>query len=663
VSEAATKNEKYKNEYGTFLYTVSNNNITITGYQGSIDTVYIPKKINDKTVTNIASKAFVNKNIKRIFCTSDSLKISENAFYNCSKLTYANFNYKVTVNDNAFSKCSKLSTVICKYNSGLWKKLKGKVLLISSISETSYTGKKIKPLPKLNYKGISLVVNKNYKLTYSKNVKYGTGKCKVKFIYGYKKIASKTISFYIRPSKTQCSAVSVNNGELRVNWEQKNNVDGYYVTYSTNSKFLKNSHTVKIKGKTKTSYTCKFSLSQLKSSKMYYVRVRSYKIYKNIKYTSSYTKDKVKVYPVNDKDRDEVYTPINYEVMKGMWVSYIDLCITDYSYKAFKNHFNSIVSNCKSQGYNTLIVQVRPFNDAVYYSDYFPYSHIISGEQGKDPGYDALKYMISKAHSAGLSFHCWINPYRVTTSNTPNKLSSKNPYSINTSLGVKWDGGIYLNPAKQGTENLIVKGIVELMKNYEIDGIQFDDYFYPTTSKKFDADSYKEYKKITASPKSLGNWRKSNVNKMVKQVYSTVKNINVDVVLGISPQGNYDNNALLYADVKSWCTKKGYVDYICPQIYWSLSNPTLKYETALKKWMSLDFYDELKFYVGLAGYKAGSSTEDSGTWKNQNNILKKEYLMAVNDYLADGVIVFRYENLISSQAKKEFKNLSSVLKE
>jgi uncharacterized lipoprotein YddW (UPF0748 family) len=653
---------EYKNSYGTFVYTESNNKITIIGYKGTVSRVYVPSKIEGKSVVKIASKAFNSKYIKNIMCTSAISSIEKDAFYNCKNLTYVYLNPHINVNANAFTNCQKLNAITCKSNSGLWNKQKGKVMLISAIMNKDYTGKKITPIPIVNYYGKALKINKAFKVSYTNNVKYGVAKCKIRFISSYKALPSKTISFDIRPSKTLCSSVSVNNGELQINWEQKNNADGYYVTYSTDSNFTQNSHTELIKGKATTSYTHLFSSTELKENTLYYIKVQSYKIYNGVTYKSYFSYDKVRVYPNDEISSEETYEPLNYDVMKGMWISYIDFNLTDRTFAGFKKRFDSIVNNCKSNGYNTLIVQVRPFNDALYYSDYFPYSHIISGEQGKDPNYDALEYMVTCAHSKGLSIHAWINPYRVSINSMPSKLSADNPYSLNSALGVKWGSGIYLNPAKKATEDLIVKGIVELMKNYNIDGIQFDDYFYPTTSKFFDSTQYEEYKNSTASPLTLSAWRKNNINSMVKRVYSTVKSINENVQFGISPQGNYDNNASLYADVKAWCTKKGYVDYICPQIYWSLTNPTLKYENAIIKWKQLKFHSDLKFYVGLSGYKAGSKTEDNGTWKNKTTILRQEYLIAMNNYFANGVMVFRYNYLNSAQSKKEFQNLATVLK-
>ncbi|MBQ9673745.1 MAG: family 10 glycosylhydrolase [Ruminococcus sp.] len=651
----------YTDSYGTFTYTESANGVTITAYDGEVELVNIPSKINGKSVVKIASKAFNNeKYLKNIFIYDSVKEISKDAFYNCKSLTYAYINPYCGVNSTQFSGCENLLTVACKYKSELWKKQAGKRILISTLMNRQYTGSNVKPIAVINHKGKILSQNIDYSLSYSDNKNPGTAKCKITFKGKYKAKASKTIRFAIRPSKSTVSAVSYQYGKLHLTWDKNNNADGYEIYYSTDSGFKENSHRKIVKNKNTTSIDLAIS-PQWSDFDLYYVRIRCYQTYKNKKYYSAYTYDKSNVY---QPDANGQYKAVNFVNMKGIWISYLDFNLTnnDRSFSAFKKKFKSIVKTSKSNGYNTLIVQVHPFNDAMYYSEYFPYSHIISGKQGKDPGYDALKYMSEYTHSQGMSIHAWINPYRVRLSSNSFALSSDNPYIENPSMGVRWNNDIYLNPANRSAQDLIVKSVSELVNEYKIDGVQFDDYFYPTTSKDFDSKEYSAYKKRVKSPVSLSAWRKSNVNNMVKSVYKTIKNSNKYILFGISPQGNYNNNAYLYADVKTWCTKKGYVDYICPQIYWSLTNPTLTFDNAIKKWTQLKFHNDLKFYVGLAGYKSGSKTEDFSTWRGKTTILKQEFNKSMKTYSANGVMVFRYSNMITSQSKAEFKNLAVAIK-
>lgn len=351
------------------------------------------------------------------------------------------------------------------------------------------------------------------------------------------------------------------------------------------------------------------------------------------------------------------------ELVKGLWVTYmeLDMSKTDRSYTAFRNKFDAIVKDAVDFGFNTIVVQVRPFCDALYKSKYFPASHILSGEQGRDCGYDALKYMCRVCHKNKLNIEAWINPYRVCSSETPNKLSDDNPYVRNNSIGEKISNGIFLNPANNKVRKLILDGVREIIENYEVDGIQFDDYFYPTQDKDFDSAEYSEYRKNTNGKKlSLSQWRKNNVNQLIKSVYKAVHSENSEIVFGISPQGNIKNNAQIYADVKTWCTQKGYIDYICPQLYYSPDNPALAYEDAAAAWLRLKTNKAVKIYSGLAGYKAGTD-KDEGTWEDFDDILSKEYSIAVEKKY-DGIMLYSYSSLSEKSAEKEMKNLKQALK-
>jgi uncharacterized lipoprotein YddW (UPF0748 family) len=348
--------------------------------------------------------------------------------------------------------------------------------------------------------------------------------------------------------------------------------------------------------------------------------------------------------------------------MKGLWVTYMELDMsgTDRTFLAFKKKFDKIVVDAKENGFNTLIVQVRPFSDALYKSKYFPYSHILSGKQGEYCNYDALEYMCKQCHQQGLDIHAWINPYRISLNETPNELSKDNPYSIDNSLGVKTDDGIYYNPALKKVRQLIVNGVKEIAQNYDVDGIQFDDYFYPTKSKSFDNAEYNAYVKgCKSSCMTLSQWRRNNVNQMIKACYKAIHTIKSNILFGVSPQGNIKNNYEIYADVKEWCSKKGYIDYICPQLYYSLDNPALTYEKAISQWKKIKTNKDVLIYSGLAGYKAGTDA-DEGTWEDFNDILRSEYKIAKNcNY--NGIMLYSYETLNNKSAKKEIKNLKEVL--
>ncbi len=387
---------------------------------------------------------------------------------------------------------------------------------------------------------------------------------------------------------------------------------------------------------------------------------RAYSVKNEVKPTSTATVDTATI----DSAVDEQPKKAEKE-MRGVWVSYIELDMqneTDKSEASFREKFKNIAINSKNAGFNTLIVQVRPFCDALYDSKFFPYSHILSSEQGVNPGYDALEVMCEVCSQLDLDIHAWVNPYRISTDSTPQALSKTNPYVIDNEIGEETENGIFLNPANKMARNLIIDGVTEIVRNYDVDGIQFDDYFYPTQDSDFDDTEYADYVETVGEMNcmSIDNWRLANVNTLICDTYRAIHKISNDVDFGISPQGNIDNNAKIYADVKSWCICKGFVDYICPQLYYSLDNPALTFEDSLTAWSELDINKSVKLYVGLAGYKANSDA-DEGTWLYSNNILADEYKTAVNNEKVSGIMLYSYSTLKDENASTEIANLTKAM--
>lgn len=387
---------------------------------------------------------------------------------------------------------------------------------------------------------------------------------------------------------------------------------------------------------------------------------------------SSFTREKP---PKKQNDIDNIAalsskatadTPESDEEMRGVWVSYMELSMENESsktQKAFEDKFTEIAQKCRESGFNTLIVQVRPFCDALYKSSYFPWSHILTGTQGENPQYDALQIMCDICKENNLKIHAWINPYRVSSNETPKKLSDNNPYIKNSEIAIKTDNGVFFDPSNETAQQLICDGVKEIAENYDVDGIQFDDYFYPTEDESFDKKQYEAYieKYGKENSMSLDNWRMQNVNMLICKVYRTIKSVDSSVEFGISPQGNIGNNDGLYADVKSWCTCKGFADYICPQIYFSLENPALTFEDCLDSWTSLDFDENVKLYVGLGGYKAGNGEYDEETWLLSDSILADEYDILRNNKSVRGFMLYSYNSLEDDTAKKEINNLINAL--
>ncbi|MBQ3299679.1 MAG: family 10 glycosylhydrolase [Ruminococcus sp.] len=351
--------------------------------------------------------------------------------------------------------------------------------------------------------------------------------------------------------------------------------------------------------------------------------------------------------------------------MRGVWITYMELSMENednQSESAFREKFAHMAYTCKKLGFNTLVVQVRPFADALYSSDLYPASHVLTGIQGEAAGYDALKVMCEICGNFGMYIQAWVNPYRVTVNNVPNELCDDNIFVKHPEWCIETDSGIILDPSNADARQLIEDGVLEIAESYDIDGVQFDDYFYPADIGEADYPEYMEYlDSHPSSGLSLERWRELNVNILLSEIYLQLQNCGRNVVFGISPQGNFDNNANLSADVVSWCCIKGFADYICPQLYFSLDNPKLGFEQAAQDWCDLPLAEGVQLYAGLAGYKAGTDA-DEGTWLEKNDILKTEYNILKKKNEFSGFMLYSYSSLENADAAEEIKNLCNELK-
>lgn len=349
--------------------------------------------------------------------------------------------------------------------------------------------------------------------------------------------------------------------------------------------------------------------------------------------------------------------------LAGVWVPYLSLNTGEHTREAFESNFRKIADSAREKGLNALFVHVRPFCDALYPSKLYPWSHILTGEQGKDPGFDPLKFMVEYTHSLGMEFHAWINPLRVKTQETPAALSEENPYTV---LGedcpyyfMESGGGVYLDPAYPYVRTLIADGAAEVAENYEVDGIHFDDYFYPSQEESLDSEAYELYAQSVETALPLPEWRRANISALVQEVYEKIKKADPEVVFGISPQGNIENDEAMGADVRAWCAVKGYVDYICPQLYYSFENPALGYTEALEEWVSLSRHEGLELYAGLALYKAGSDA-DEGTWRGSGDMIQRQ-IEAARASQCSGVVLYSSQYLEGEQTREEVKNAMAAL--
>ena len=347
--------------------------------------------------------------------------------------------------------------------------------------------------------------------------------------------------------------------------------------------------------------------------------------------------------------------------MKGIWISYIELQNVDFSTKeSFTADITEMFDNCKNMGLNTVIVHVRSFGDAYYNSSFFPYSHIMTGTQGQNPDFDPLEIMVETAHTIGLRFEAWINPYRVKLYNHPKELSVDNP-AKNTALTISTDSGVFYNPALREVRDLVTNGVIEIIQNYNVDGIHFDDYFYPDTAVELDKKDYSAYN----GNLSLDDWRRENVNMLVRQVYSAIKQYDESITFGISPQGNDDNNYhMQYSDVKLWMSEEGYTDYIMPQLYWGFDYLTkggsdrYGFKNLSYEWSQYKKLNNVQLYIGLGAYRIGAGDggfNQQNEWSCGHNLADMITVINANPDL-QGYALYSYNSLFDSSEYDQLKN-------
>lgn len=258
------------------------------------------------------------------------------------------------------------------------------------------------------------------------------------------------------------------------------------------------------------------------------------------------------------------------------------------------------------------------------------------------------------------------------TSATNKQLSSKNPAVklLKSGDAIRYNGAVTYDPASKKAQQLIVDGVREIVEKYDVDGIHFDDYFYPTTDAGFDSASYQAYKNKGDSL-SLAAWRRQNVNDLVKQVYTAVKQADGEVLFGISPQGNMDNNYnKQFIDVKKWLSEEGYLDYICPQVYFGFKNSTCPYEQTVEEWNDL-IKNKVQLVVGLSPYKVGLEDAYAGNgrweWANGGDILARMVETARKEKHYQGFALFRYNSVFQPESSvrpailEELDSLQEVL--
>ena len=295
-----------------------------------------------------------------------------------------------------------------------------------------------------------------------------------------------------------------------------------------------------------------------------------------------------------------------------------------------KQYFTDLLNNLQDAGINAVIFQVRPQADAFYYSELEPWSNILTGTQGKAPdnGFDPLAFMIDECHKRNMELHAWLNPYRVGSPKmqfASNHLYKKEPYRF-----VQYGDLLYFDPGIPENGKFVCKVVEDIVSRYNVDAIHMDDYFYPypISGTSFpDDNSFNRYAYSQGfAPNQRDDWRRNNVNVLIRDIKYTISRTKPWVRFGVSPFGIYRNKAStsdgsgsqtnglqnyddLYADIKLW-VKNGWIDYNLPQLYWEIGHKSADYTTLIKWWSVNNFKQPL--YIGQDTKRTMDATTPSG---------------------------------------------------
>ncbi len=329
-----------------------------------------------------------------------------------------------------------------------------------------------------------------------------------------------------------------------------------------------------------------------------------------------------------------------------------------------------------SLGINTVFFQVKPDGTALWRSRILPWSDTLTGNIGQDPGYDPLQFILDEAHKRGMKVHAWFNPYRVSTNTKPATVTALNntlqlqPASVFV-LHRDWirtaSDRFVLDPGIPAARDWITSIVAEVVSNYAIDGVQFDDYFYTETaaSPLNDSATFRQY---GAGFASKADWRRHNTQLLIEQVSRTIKQLKPGVEFGVSPAGvwrNLSHDAAgsdtrgaaaydeAYADTRRW-VQLGLLDYIAPQLYWPFARQAARYDVLARWWANVVQPTHTRLYIGVALFKVGEASKSEPDWTVQGGVPELKKQLDLNESLPhiDGTILFREDYLNQPQTQQ-----------
>ncbi|MBR6676179.1 MAG: family 10 glycosylhydrolase [Clostridia bacterium] len=371
------------------------------------------------------------------------------------------------------------------------------------------------------------------------------------------------------------------------------------------------------------------------------------------------------------EEQTKTFTAI--ESINGVWIATVSNTnfpsAPDLSEIQLKSELDSIVENAADIGLNAIFFQVRPASDSLYNSEIFPVSEYLS--TNGELTLDCLDYLVKKAKDRGIGVHAWINPLRVATGGTVDALADGNPAKADASLAVKYaDGKIYYDCGNPKVRQLICNGIREVVENYDVAGIVFDDYFYPYpvyethsdgTKSIADFDDAATYAKYGQNFDDIGDWRRNNVNTLIEECYKTVKEIDQSCLFGVSPFGIWKNGYGdesgsrtsgaqsyydIYCDTLEWA-KVGYIDYVAPQLYWTNNTQAAPYGELIEWWGRMLAEAKVPLLVSHAAYRYSEWESPSGIITSQVVAAGKQETYCGSIFYGYGEIYYNKEGIIN----------------
>ena len=332
--------------------------------------------------------------------------------------------------------------------------------------------------------------------------------------------------------------------------------------------------------------------------------------------------------------------------MRGVWVSTVSNLdwpeVGVYDEKVQKELLKEKFDFIEEQNMNTIFFQVRPMGDALYESSYAPWSKYLTGTLGENPGYDPLEFAIDEAHKRGLELQAWFNPFRIDSNsekfnidNYIDELPEESPLKNNPDWIVKYNNYHYLDAGIPEVREYVIDTIIEVVKNYNIDGVVLDDYFYPYPSGGVEFPDEDTYEKYGEGFSSKDEWRRNNIDCFISELYSKIKNTNAEVKFGVSPFGIWRNGESVggsntsglssyddvYVDSRKWI-QEGWIDYIIPQIYWQFDYNSAPFATLVDWWAKQVENTNVELYIGHAAYKINDSSYGEA-WLNGNEVINQ----------------------------------------